>query len=49
MEAKRYRHTVLRIRGNHVQLGIEAPKEMLVHRREVHERMQTRDGPRKVA
>lgn len=37
--------TVLRIRGDQVQLGIEAPKEMPVHRSEVYERIQKRDGP----
>jgi len=37
--------TVLRIQGDKVQLGIEAPREMPVHRGEVYERIQNRDGP----
>ena len=37
--------TVLSIHGDKVQLGIEAPREMPVHRREVHKRIQNRDGP----
>jgi carbon storage regulator len=41
--------TVLRIRGDQVQLGIEAPREMPVHRSEVHERIQKRNTLRNVA
>ena len=37
--------TVLSIQGDRVRLGIDAPREMPVHRREVHERIQNRDGP----
>jgi carbon storage regulator len=37
--------TVVGIRGDRVRLGIEAPREMPVHRKEVHERIQNRDGP----
>jgi carbon storage regulator len=37
--------TVLSIRGDKVQLGILAPREMPVHRREVYKRIQNRDGP----
>lgn len=29
--------TVIEIRGDKVRLGIEAPKDITVHRREVHE------------
>lgn len=32
--------TVIAVRGNKVRLGIEAPKEVSVHRREVYERCQ---------
>jgi carbon storage regulator len=37
--------TVLSIQGDTVRLGIEAPREMPVHRQEVHERIQNRDIP----
>ena len=37
--------TVLRVRGDKVQLGIKAPMEMPVHRQEVHERIQNREVP----
>jgi carbon storage regulator len=32
--------TVVEIRGNHVRLGIEAPSDVAVHRREVFEAIQ---------
>jgi len=31
--------TVLRVEGNHVRLGIEAPSVVPVHRAEVHQRI----------
>ena len=34
--------TVLRIQGNQVRLGVEAPTEMPVHRSEVYERIRSR-------
>ena len=37
--------TVLSIQDDTVRLGIEAPQEMPVHRSEVHEKIQRRDGP----
>ncbi len=37
--------TVLSIQGDRVCLGIEAPREMPMHRQEVHESMQNRDVP----
>jgi carbon storage regulator len=37
--------TVLRIRGDTVRLGIEAPREISVHRQEVHARIQNQDVP----
>lgn len=33
--------TIVEIRGDKVRLGIEAPKEIPVHRREVYEALQT--------
>ena len=32
--------TVLSIQGDKVRIGIDAPREMPVHRKEVHERIQ---------
>jgi len=32
--------TVIEIRGDKVRLGVESPREMPVHRREVHEALQ---------
>jgi carbon storage regulator len=37
--------TVLSIQGDKVRLGIEAPREMPVHRKEVNDRIKSRDGP----
>ena len=37
--------TVLSIQGGNVRLGIEAPREMPVHRQEVHERIQNGGVP----
>lgn len=33
--------TVTEVNGNHVKLGIDAPKDIVVNRQEVHDRMQT--------
>jgi carbon storage regulator len=38
-EPRRVRVVVLGVRGEHVHLGIDAPKEVPVHRREVNERI----------
>ncbi len=38
--------TVLRIRGSQVQIGIEAPVGMPVHRREVYEKIKGPDVAR---
>ena len=32
--------TVLSVRGNHVKLGVQAPKEVSVHREEIYQRIQ---------
>ena len=38
--------TVLSVRGNQVKLGVEAPKEVYVHREEIYQRIkQTKDEP----
>ncbi|MGW7235688.1 carbon storage regulator CsrA [Pseudomonas fulva] len=33
------RVTVLQVKGNQVRIGIEAPKDVLVHRQEIQERI----------
>ncbi len=40
--------TVVEIRGDKVRLGIQAPKEVPVHRSEVHQRLQTAKLPTEV-
>lgn len=39
--------TVVAIRGDRVRLGVEAPKETPVHRREVYEAMHRNDADEK--
>lgn len=39
------RITVVELRGDKVKIGIEAPKEIPVHRLEVYEKIE-QDGPR---
>jgi carbon storage regulator len=36
--------TVIDIRGEKVRLGIEAPKDVIVHRREVYDAIKRSDG-----
>jgi carbon storage regulator len=35
---------IVDIRGEHVRVGVEAPKEVPVHRREVYEKIQAGNG-----
>lgn len=37
--------TVVDIRGDKVRLGIEAPREVAIHRREIHEAIQAMNLP----
>lgn len=36
--------TVLEVRGGQVRLGVEAPREVTIHRSEVHEQVTGEDG-----
>ena len=39
--------TVLGVRGNQVRLGVNAPKEVAVHRKEIYQRIQMEKGGEK--
>ena len=38
--------TVVEVRGNKVRLGIEAPKEVTVHRRDVYDAIKQSEKPK---
>ncbi|MCV2499861.1 MAG: carbon storage regulator CsrA [Candidatus Lightella neohaematopini] len=35
--------TILNIKGNQIRIGINAPKEISVHRKEVYQRLKTKN------
>lgn len=43
---RRIQVTVLGVRGTHVRIGIDAPRDIEVHREEVYERLREQRRPR---
>ena len=39
--------TILAIKGNQIRLGVEAPKEITVHREEIYERIKAEEAAKK--
>jgi carbon storage regulator len=40
--------TILAVRGNHIRVGVDAPREIAVHRKEIYDRMAEQQNGHKV-